>query len=472
MDFSIFEDTIVAPATTPGTGAITVIRLSGPQTFSLLDKTVSFRRGNAATAKGYTIKSGVFHTADRSVLDDVLVFLYRAPHSYTGEDAAEISCHASAYIASELVSTLCSAGARIASPGEFTRRAFLNGKMDLAQAEVVADIISSTDAASLRVAMHQLRGGYSARIGELRDALLHLSSLVELELDFSEEDVEFANRAELSSLLSSTLAEVRALADSFRLGNVIKNGVPVAIVGPVNAGKSTLLNALVGEERVIVSDVPGTTRDFIEEAVVIGGTRFRFIDTAGLRKTADKIEQMGIERSLQRIDAAEIVLVVLDISASFSENAAVLSSVLSRLDPEHQKGLILLNKSDKIDVNKSVSIYNDYVSCVGNKFDVMVCSAIEAQVAAKVGNWLASCREGLYSAPSDQILVTNERHHSALLRAADALSDACTALQEGRPTDLLAEDLNAALTHLGTITGAVTSDDILTEIFSRFCIGK
>ncbi len=472
MDFSTFEDTIAAPATIPGTGAITVIRLSGSDTFPVLDRTVSFLHGDAASAKGYTLKGGVVRTPDGEILDEVLVSIFRAPHSYTGEDAAEITCHASAYVASELLRLLCAAGARVASPGEFTRRSFINGKMDLAQAESVADVISSTDAASLRVAVHQLRGGYSDRLKELRDSLLHLTSLLELELDFSEEEVEFASRTELSSLLSSTLSEVSALAESFRLGNAIKKGVPVAIVGPVNAGKSTLLNALVGEERAIVSDLPGTTRDYVEDSVVIGGIRFRFIDTAGIRKAEDEVEKMGIERSFRRIDEAEIILVVLDISEPFEENSAALSDILSRLDPAHQKALILLNKTDKIEVNKSVNLCNEYVLSFGNKSNIIKGSAKSEKTAKEVSDWLSGLRQSDLEAASGQILVTNERHYSALKSAASALSDALAAMKEGRPGDLLAEDLRAALDALGTITGEITSDEVLGEIFGRFCIGK
>ncbi|MBR4741191.1 MAG: tRNA uridine-5-carboxymethylaminomethyl(34) synthesis GTPase MnmE, partial [Bacteroidales bacterium] len=285
---NLYQDTIVAPATTPGTGAISIIRLSGNNAFSIADAVVKLNSGTISTAKGYTIHYGKVYSVipsevEGSLLDEVLVSVFRAPHSYTGEDSVEISTHASAYIVQELIALLLKAGARFAQPGEFTRRAFLNGKMDLAQAEAVADVISSSTAASHRVAMNQLKGGFSQELARLRSELLEMASLLELELDFSEEDVEFANREQLVNLLLSAKEHIDHLADSFHLGNMIKTGVPVVIVGPANAGKSTLLNALVGEERAIVTDIPGTTRDTLEETINLDGILFRFIDTAGIR---------------------------------------------------------------------------------------------------------------------------------------------------------------------------------------------
>ncbi|MBO5562838.1 MAG: tRNA uridine-5-carboxymethylaminomethyl(34) synthesis GTPase MnmE, partial [Bacteroidales bacterium] len=306
---SRFEDTIVAPATIPGTGAISIIRISGPECFSVVDAVVSLKSGTVSDSGGYTI-----HLGDVEGLDDVLVSVFRAPHSYTGEDSVEISCHASLYIVSELIRRLVAAGCRIAGPGEFTQRAFLNGKMDLAQAEAVADLISSSTEAAHRIALHQLKGGYSSELANLRNELLEMTSLLELELDFSEEDVEFADRSRLLSLVDTTRAHLERLIDSFRLGNAIKNGIPVAIIGPANAGKSTLLNSMLGEERAIVSDIAGTTRDTIEERLNLDGILFRFIDTAGLRETSEVIERMGIERTFKALDDAEIVLAVVDAS--------------------------------------------------------------------------------------------------------------------------------------------------------------
>ncbi|MCR5017277.1 MAG: tRNA uridine-5-carboxymethylaminomethyl(34) synthesis GTPase MnmE, partial [Bacteroidales bacterium] len=299
-----YQDTIVAPATTPGTGAISVIRLSGPQCFSIADSVVRLSRGSISGSEGYTIHYGSVIEPDGSLLDDVLVSVFKAPHSYTGEDSVEISCHASSFIVDEVVRLMLDAGARFAEPGEFTKRAYLNGKMDLAQAEAVADVISSTTSASHRISMQQLRGGFSSELSALREELLKMASLLELELDFSEEEVEFASRDSLITLLDRTKAHVDKLASSFRFGNIIKNGVPVAIAGAVNAGKSTLLNALLGDDRAIVSSVEGTTRDTIEETMNLGGILFRFIDTAGIRATSEEVEKLGIDRTFRKISEA------------------------------------------------------------------------------------------------------------------------------------------------------------------------
>ena len=341
MKENLYADTIVAPATTPGTGAISIIRISGPEAFRITDAVVQLNTGTISESEGYTIHFGRVYNEVRlalpglgmtnegsltkvnavvipskasvSLLDEVLVSVFRAPRSYTGEDSVEISTHASAYIVNEVIGLLLKAGARFAEPGEFTRRAFLNGKMDLAQAEAVADLIFSTTAASHRVAMNQLKGGFSTELAHLRSQLMEMASLLELELDFSEEEVEFADRKQLLTLLDTTREHVDQLASSFHQGNMIKKGVPVAIVGPANAGKSTLLNALIGEERAIVTDIPGTTRDTIEETMNLGGILFRFMDTAGIRASSDTVEKMGIDRTFRKISEAEIVLFMLDI---------------------------------------------------------------------------------------------------------------------------------------------------------------
>ncbi len=462
-----YDDTICAPATAAGTGAISIIRISGPLSLPIIDKIVSFRNGSAAEAPGYTLKRG-----DASGLDEVLVAVFRAPHSYTGEDAAEIYCHASSYIVSTLLDRLVEAGCRLAEGGEFTRRAFVNGRMDLAQAEAVADVIASTYEAQHRVALNQLRGGYSAELRGIRDQLLELSSLLELELDFAEEDVEFADRSRLRELLDSTCSHCRQLADSFRVGNAVRCGVSTAIVGAPNSGKSTLLNALLRDDRAIVSDIPGTTRDTVEETFVLDGVLFRFIDTAGIRAAADEVERLGIERTFRKIEQAEIVVGVLDLSRPEAEMLADARAIVEKVDLQMQKLLIVGNKCDLQGVNKNVKALNDFVLSLNSeqdKLDYLV-------ISAKSGSGLDSLRSSLVShagiASATGTLVTNARHAQALRRAAVSLRTVSDSLDQGLPTDLLAEDLRAALAELGTITGTITTDEILGEIFSRFCIGK
>ena len=361
------DDTICAPATVPGTGAITVIRLSGENALEIADKVIECKAasgisdkdsgtdsgvgscadsGHIASSKGYTIRFGTVKDESGKLLDEVLVSIFRAPHSYTGENSVEISCHASKYIADRLMQLLVKAGARTAEPGEFTRRAFLNGKMDLAQAEAVADLIASQNAAAHRVAINQLKGGFSRELSKMRAQMLHIVSLMELELDFSEEDVTFADRHELDTLLKSTIRHISTLMESFRLGNVIKNGVPVVIIGATNAGKSTLLNALLGEDRAIVSDVHGTTRDTIEETMTIDGILFRFIDTAGIRETSETIEKIGIERTFKKIREATVVLAMLDITRPEEDLTRSVNDILMNVDTRHQKLIFLLNKCD------------------------------------------------------------------------------------------------------------------------------
>ena len=461
------NDTICAPATSVGVGAISVVRISGPEAMAAVDRVVRFRSGDAASAPGYSVKFGSVEG-----LDEVLVAIFRAPHSYTGEDSAEISCHASPYIVSTLLDRLTEAGCRLAEPGEFTQRAFLNGKMDLAQAEAVADVIASATSAQHRVAMNQLRGGYSAELRGLRKQLLELTALMELELDFSEEDVEFADRSRLRELLDTACSHCRQLADSFRLGNAIRNGVPVAIVGAPNSGKSTLLNALLRDDRAIVSDVPGTTRDTVEETCVIDGVLFRFIDTAGIRASSDEVEKLGIERTFRKISEAEIVLGVVDASDSPADMEASLRTMLDKVDFEHQKMLILANKSDKTGVNKNVTAINTFV----NSTDYKKLAIEIIEISAKAGSGLEKLRSALVEragiASASGTLVTNARHAAALREAAASLSAVSNGLDRHIPSDLLAEDLRAALASLGSITGEITTDEVLCEIFSKFCIGK
>lgn len=447
--------TIAALATGPG-GAIALIRLSGPQAVAIAQSVFS---KPLADAKGYTVHFGTVSDGD-CVLDEVLVTLFRAPKSYTGEDMVEISCHGSSYITSELLALLIRKGATPAMAGEFTQRAFLNGKLDLSQAEAVADLIASESGAAHRIALNQMRGGYAAELAVLRDKLLHITSLLELELDFSEEDVEFADRAELHRLLNEIKNRCQSLAGSFRTGNVLKNGVPVAIVGAPNAGKSTLLNRLLGEERAIVSDIAGTTRDFIEESLTLEGIRFRFIDTAGLRHTEDTIEALGIERTKERIQRSMLVLLLIPEPLSPDE---IEERIRSLQLSEEQQLIVLLNKSD---LWNTTSLTEKFEST----YPVL-------SIAARSGEGLESLKSFLIKSvgadiPEESLVVSNIRHYEALLHASEALERAIAALTNGLPADLISEDVRQVLYQLGTITGEITTEDILRNIFGKFCIGK
>ncbi len=469
------EETICAPATVPGTGAISVIRVSGPEAFTIADKVVKCRRGTISESDGYTMRFGNVCTTSGDVLDEVLVSIFRAPHSYTGENSVEISCHASSYIVSSLMDLLFQAGARAAEPGEFTQRAYLNGKMDLAQAEAVADVISSQNAAAHRVAFNQMKGGFSSELRDMRSELLELVSLMELELDFSEEEVEFADRSRLDSLLGQILAHVGRLIDSFRLGNAIKNGVPVAIAGATNTGKSTLLNALLGEDRAIVSDIHGTTRDTIEETLNIDGILFRFIDTAGLRETSEVVEQIGIERTFKKISEASVVLGMVDLTRDIDTTRDTVLDIISKIDFNCQKLLILLNKTDIFDDNKNVSTKNYIVSLLENKGITPECVI---PISAKTGNGIPELKSLLSKTQKDLLgdcdttLVTNQRHVQALTDARTSLLRVRDGLASGLPTDLAAQDIREAIYHIGSIVGEISTDEVLGNIFRNFCIGK
>lgn len=477
MNSHFYDDTIIAPATIPGTGAISILRISGPKAFSLADAVVQLKQGNVSESDGYTIHYGTVSMKDGTFLDDVLVSVFRAPHSYTGEDSVEISCHASRYIVGELVRLFLAAGARSAEPGEFTKRAFLNGKMDLAQAEAVADVISSTTSSSHRLAVKQMRGGFSRELETLRGELLEMTSLLELELDFSEEEVEFADRSRLCTLVDATLAHVTRLADSFRLGNVVKNGVPVAIVGAANAGKSTLLNALLGEERAIVSDIAGTTRDTIEEVLNLDGILFRFIDTAGIRSTSEAVEQMGISRTFRKISEAEIVLAVLDTLSDENDLLNNLQEIVSHLDFTTQQLLLVLNKVDMMDesrINKIVNIINKFVSCNDIKPITLKLSAKTGVGLSELKSRLSALEKDLISS-EDSTFVTNVRHYEALCEAATALAAARSSLSSPTPADLVAEDLRRAISSINLILGTdlgLDSETVLHHIFKNHCIGK
>ena len=445
-----FGDTICAPATGTG-GAISIIRVSGPEALKLADSIVRFRTGAALSSEGYTLKFGSIPD-----VDDVLVSFFRAPHSYTGEDAVEISCHASRIIVEKILQMLVATGGRMAEPGEFTRRAFVNGKMDLSQAEAVADLIAASSELSHKVALSQLKGAYSSELKALREELVQLATLLELELDFSEEELEFADRAHLQALLDKATAHVEKLVESFRTGNAVRNGVPVAIVGPVNAGKSTLLNALLGEDRAIVSDVPGTTRDTVEETLTLGGILFRFIDTAGLRESNDRIEKIGIERSYSSISKAQTVIAVLDGCAPLPEVQKSFAAIAERAAG---KNLIVLR--NKVDI------------CGGAAPEGL--NALD--VSARTGEGLDALRNKLVEVSgledwNGSALVTNVRHYEALERALDSLRQVSLGLHRKSPTELLAQDLRDAIRELGSIFGEVSTDEILGSVFSKFCIGK
>ena len=481
------EDTICAPATIPGTGAISVIRVSGPEALTIADKVITCRKGSVSEAKGYTIKFGTVCDPVGAVIDEALVSVFRAPHSYTGENSVEISCHASSYIVSSLMDLLYAAGARAADPGEFTQRAYLNGKMDLAQAEAVADVIASQNAAAHRIAFKQMKGGFSSELKSMRSELLELVSLMELELDFSEEEVEFADRSRLDDLLNALVAHISRLIDSFKLGNAIKNGVPVAIAGATNTGKSTLLNALLGEDRAIVSDVHGTTRDTIEETLNIDGVLFRFIDTAGLRETEEIVEKIGIERTFKKISEASVVLGMVDLTRDYESTCETVREIIDKVDFSAQKLIFLLNKTDICEVNKNVNIVNFIVSSldckdiksslIENIVDTSELTPIIG-ISAKTGSGMDNLRSILASsqrdllADSDTTLVTNQRHVQALSDARTSLLRVREGLASGLPTDLAAQDIREAIYHLGSIVGEISTDEVLGNIFRNFCIGK
>ena len=481
------EDTICAPATVPGTGAISVIRVSGPEALIIADKVIRCKKGSIADAKGYTIRFGTVSDASGAILDEVLVSIFRAPYSYTGENSVEISCHASSYIVTSIMDLLYAAGARAAEPGEFTQRAYLNGKMDLAQAEAVADVIASQNAAAHRIAFKQMKGGFSSELRNMRGELLELVSLMELELDFSEEEVEFADRTRLDNLLTALIGHISRLIDSFKLGNAIKNGVPVAIAGATNTGKSTLLNALLGEERAIVSDVHGTTRDTIEETLNIDGVLFRFIDTAGLRETEEVVEKIGIERTFKKISEASIVIGMVDLTRDFESTSETVREVIEKIDFSAQKLVFLLNKTDLCEVNKNVQIFNFIVSSLNNKgiksnivdsirndADCVPIIPISAKTGAGIDilrSVLASSQRDLLG-DSDTTLVTNQRHVQALSEARTSLLRAQEGLANCIPTDLASQDIRETIYHLGSIVGEISTDDVLGNIFQNFCIGK
>ncbi|MEM6723049.1 MAG: tRNA uridine-5-carboxymethylaminomethyl(34) synthesis GTPase MnmE [Bacteroidota bacterium] len=447
------SETIVAQATAPGVGAISVLRLSGPKAIELAD--TAFYGKSLLKQESHTIHFGTIRDEQGQILDEVLVSLFVAPRSYTRENVVEISCHGSPYIVQQVLQYLIRLGARMANPGEFTLRAFLNGAMDLSQAEAVADLIASNSQASHSIAMQQMRGGFSNEIQALRQELIDFASLIELELDFSEEDVEFADRSQLVQLVGKIRQLLKALIDSFQLGNVIKEGVSTVIAGRPNAGKSTLLNALLNEERAIVSEIAGTTRDTIEEILNIRGIQFRLIDTAGIRDASDQIEAIGVEKTMQKIQASSLLVYVYD-AAELSESEV--AEDLKKLERENLKALVIANKSD---LTEEVPQADHWLS-----------------ISAKEGIHVNQVKEALYKAvvnhemALDQTVVANVRHYDALQSAERSLATVLHSLEGGISGDLVAMDIRHALRFLGEITGEISTDDLLGNIFSRFCIGK
>ncbi|WP_420399360.1 tRNA uridine-5-carboxymethylaminomethyl(34) synthesis GTPase MnmE [Flagellimonas sp.] len=454
-----YSDNIVAMATPPGTGAIAIIRISGPEAIALVSEHFEpIKPKDLTKQKSHTIHLGhIVHQG--KVLDKVLVSIFKGPNSYTGENVVEISCHGSPYIQQQLIQLFLRTGCRMATAGEFTLRAFLNGKMDLSQAEAVADLIASDSEASHEIAVQQMRGGFSNEIQKLREELLNFASLIELELDFSQEDVEFADRTQFNALLNRISEVLKKLIDSFAIGNVIKNGIPIAIVGKPNVGKSTLLNALLNEERAIVSNIPGTTRDTVEDQINLGGINFRFIDTAGIRETQDMVEKIGIEKTFDKIENAKLILFLFD---GLDFDVEELED-LKRKYPSKEvlpicNKVDLLTQAERNQIQRSVS-------------DLLFLSAKDRTGVPELEQKLSSLVvSGALS--GDGTIVSNSRHYDALLKALEEIQKVKEGMDMGLSSDLMAIDIRQALYHLGEITGSVTTDDLLGNIFSNFCIGK
>src|SRR5687767_8470867 len=451
-----FEDTIVALATAQGISAIAVVRLSGSDAISIAQK--CFPGKNLEEQPSHTLHFGNFYH-DEKIIDEVLVTIFRTPNSFTKENAVEISCHGSPFIVKEIIKALLHEGARLAQPGEFTKRAFLNGRFDLAQAEAVADLINAETDNARQAALNQMRGGFSKEINHLREELIHFASLIELELDFGEEDVEFAKRDDLRTLILKIQSYLQALISSFDQGNVIKNGVATVIAGKPNAGKSTLLNALLNEERAIVSEIPGTTRDTIEDEILLGGINFRFIDTAGLRETQDVIEAMGVERTRERMKKASLILFLVDLANTTEFEIAEQIRELSQLGIPY---LIIGNKIDRADsglVAKLESQAFIFISA-SNKTNLPV---LKEKILEKIQ---------VKEVTTGDVMVTNLRHYQNLLQTKEALTRVLNGMESGITGDFLAMDIRQSLHYLGEITGTITTDDLLDNIFSKFCIGK
>lgn len=463
----IAEDIICAISTAPGVGAIALLRLSGKGSVDLVDTLFAASSGKRlANSKPNRVYFGEL-TVNNQLIDQVLVTVFRAPHSYTGEDSVEIACHGSFYIQQRILQLLIEKGARLADPGEFTKRAFLNGKMDLSQAEAVADLIASSSAVAHKVALQQMKGGFSAELMKLRAELLHITSLLELELDFSEEDVEFADRTELRRIAGNIFDLVTHLCRSFALGNVIKNGVPVAIAGNTNVGKSTLLNALLKEDKAIVSDIAGTTRDVIEDTINLSGITFRFIDTAGIRSTEDKIENMGIERTFAKIAEASVVLLLTDLGRGIEGFDAYYRQVKEKISSSARL-LIVLNKTDQTE---------DLLTTL-EAIKLQIAGEVVIPISAKTGYNLEQLTNELvrtvnmHDLNNGNVIVTNARHYEALSHASAAIERVISGLESGLSGEFISQDIRECLHYLGEITGEISTDEVLGNIFQHFCIGK
>ena len=459
------QDTICAIATAQG-GAIGCIRVSGPEAIEITSCifTPAATNRELGDSKPYTLTFGRIYDGSE-VIDEVLVSLFRAPHSYTGENSTEITCHGSAYILQKVLQLLIKNGCRMAAPGEYTQRAFLNGKMDLSQAEAVADLIASSSAATHRLAMSQMRGGFSKELATLRDQLLHFTSLIELELDFSDhEELEFADRSELCQLANNIGKVIARLVNSFNVGNAIKNGVPVAIIGETNAGKSTLLNVLLNEDKAIVSDIHGTTRDIIEDTVNIGGITFRFIDTAGIRETSDTIESLGIERTFQKLDQAEIVLWMIDATNAQAQITQLAGQLLPRC--ERKQLILVYNKADLVD-----NIQNSIPDNFPDNVQSITLSAKKREHIEELQRMLITSAH-LPTITQNDVIVTNVRHYEALNNALEAIHRVQEGLTNNISGDFISQDIRECIFHLSDIAGEVTNDMVLQNIFQHFCIGK
>ncbi|HOK35671.1 MAG TPA: tRNA uridine-5-carboxymethylaminomethyl(34) synthesis GTPase MnmE [Paludibacteraceae bacterium] len=460
--------TICAISTPPGSGGIAIIRLSGPEAISYANKIFMPKKESLDLfqQQPYMVNFGSIVNKKNEIIDDVLVTVFRAPHSYTGEDVVEISCHGSIYIQQQILQILIEEGCSLAKPGEFTQRAFLNKKMDLSQAEAVADLIAATSAASHRIALTQMRGGISNELKKLRSQLLDFVSLIELELDFSEEDVEFADRSKLLRLADEIEKLMRKLSNSFKIGNALKNGIPVAIIGETNVGKSTLLNVLLNEEKAIVSDIHGTTRDAIEDSVNIEGITFRFIDTAGIRETKDEIETLGIERTFQKIEQASIILWLIDCT-QLSERIESLTEKIAK-KVEKKKFILVFNKIDKLTEEERNVVWEFFEHYKGERIYI---SAKKQLNIEKLKKALVKAAQLPEIQPGD-VVISNVRHYEALQNALKAIQRVKQGLENGLSGDFISQDLRECIYFLGEITGEITNDEILGNIFSKFCIGK